>query len=208
MKKNLLITTALIAFAVMFITIAPAKATEFGIMGGLNMANMTGDFEDNKAMMTFGGGVFGRVSPSPQFTIQSELLYMQKGTKWEGAEGEDDEEMTLTYVEVPVLLMYNFPMPGPISPCVFAGPYFATLLSAKDKFEGEELDVKELFKDTDFGAVFGVGVDIKTGASGKFFFNGRYSLGLSNVNDFLPEEFSVKHGVMSVFAGYAISLGP
>ena len=204
MKKTLIISTVLIVCAVIFMNAAPAQATEFGITGGLNMANMSGDFENNKAMMTFGGGFFGRMSAGPQFTIHSEVLYMMKGTKWD----EGDEKLKLNYIEVPVLLMYNVPMTGPVSPCIFAGPYYATLVSAKSEFEGQELDMKEAFADNDFGVVVGAGVDIKMGPTGKIFLNGRYSLGLSNANDFLPDEVSVKHGVISLFAGFGVGVGP
>ena len=190
--------------AVLLLATPLVQATEFGVTGGLNMANMTGDYDDNKSMIAFGGGTYARLSLVPQFSIQAEVLYMQKGTKWD----DGDEKLTLSYLEVPVLLMFNVPTPGPVSPKFFAGPYFGYLLDAKDDFEGEELDVKEAFKDFDIGVVLGAGVDLKVGPSGKVFFNGRYSRGMSNVNDILPDMFSVKHGVLSFFVGYSMGVGP
>ena len=189
---------------VILLTAAFAQATEVGLTGGLNMANMTGDYDENKSMLAFGGGTYARLSLVPQFTIQAEVLYMQKGTKWD----EGDEKLTLTYLEVPVLLMFNFPTPGPVSPSVFAGPYLGYLLDAKSDFEGEEYDAKAAFKDFDFGVVLGAGIDLKVGPSGKVFFNGRYSRGLSNINDLPVDDFSLKNGVLSFFVGYSMGVGP
>ncbi len=192
-----------LVMAVLLVTAGVANSQELGFTGGLNLANQTGDWEDNKMMLAFGGGIFGRLSPAPQIAIQPEVLFMMKGTKWD----EGDEKFKLTYIDIPVLLMYQFPMEGSVTPSIFAGPYLGILLSAKDEFAGEEIDVKDVVKSTDFGLVFGAGVDIKAGDKGKFIVNGRYALGLSNANDFLPDELSYKNAVISFFVGYAFGLG-
>lgn len=174
--------------------------SSFGIKGGLNIANLSGDIEDNKALMAFGGGVFGQLTVSPTLIIQPEVLYMQKGTE-EDVDG--GEKLKLNYIEVPILVKYVFPTEGSFEPCVYAGPVISFLMSAKI---GDE-DIKDFVKSTDFGVAFGAGAEFAVGeGGGKFHFDGRYTLGLTNASDDDSDD-DVKNGVISVFVGYGFPLG-
>ncbi len=174
----------------------------FGLKGGLNLANFSGDIENNKSMVAFGGGVFGKITPSPTICIQPEVLFMQKGAE---DDVEGGEKLKLNYIEVPVLVKYMIPTEGNINPSIFAGPAVSFLMSAD---YGDE-DMKDYIKSVDFGLAFGAGADIAIGdGGGKVTFDGRYTLGLSNINDADDsDEISVKNGVITFMVGYAFPLG-
>lgn len=200
-----------LVLAVLFIIATTAQPAELGFTGGLNMANQTGDWTENKTLLTFGGGAFGSVPLAPQISVQAEVLYMMKGTKWDYEEDgiSIEEKFKLTYLEIPVLFKYEVPMEGSISPLFFAGPALGILLSAKVDVAGIELDVKDFTKGTDFGVVFGGGAAVKAGEKAKVMFAARYTLGLSNLNDDPDDpDFSFKNGVISVFGGFAFGFGP
>ncbi|MEW6412904.1 MAG: porin family protein [Candidatus Zixiibacteriota bacterium] len=195
-----------IVLAVILLTATFAQATELGFKAGLNMANLSGDIENNKTMTTFGGGVFARLSVARQFFVKPELLYVMKGTQADSDEVED--KLKFEYIEIPVLVGYQFPTPGPVSPSIFAGPSLGILMSANNEEEGEETDISDVVKSTDFGLVFGGGVDVAIGTGGKLTFDGRYTFGLSNLND--DEDFTqyeLKNRVFSFYVGYSFAIG-
>jgi hypothetical protein len=133
--------------------------------------------------------------------IQPEVLYAPFGARME--EGADWMEYRMDYLQVPVLVKVNV-MPGPISPCVYAGPYGAYLLSAKGVAEIDGVRSEESFKDelksTDFGLVFGGGVDFKM-AVVKLSVEVRYNLGLANLEKVEEPGFSVKNRSLMILAG-------
>ncbi len=174
----------------------------FGLKGGLNLANLSGDIENNKSMVAFGGGVFGKITPSPTICIQPEVLFMQMGTE---EDFDNGEKVKLNYIEIPVLIKYVFPTEGSFEPNIFAGPAVSFLMSAD---YGDE-DIKDYITSVDFGLAFGAGADIAIGdGGGKVTFDGRYTLGLTNINDDVDsDEFSIKNGVITFMVGYAFPLG-
>jgi len=112
---------------------------------------------------------------SKVFSLQPEILYVQKGTKVTitEEEGEMTGKLNVDYLEIPLLLNFSFAQEGSsFVPSVFAGPYVGVNTSAKIKssYGGESYseDFKDSVKDTDFGLAFGVGLGMKVG-SGKLF---------------------------------------
>jgi opacity protein-like surface antigen len=147
--------------------------------------------------VAFAGGLFAGIRVTPSFLIQPEVLYTQKGARYEVA-GEE-AVIKLDYVEVPVLLKGRFGSGG-VKPSVFAGPAMAIKVSGKSEFRGEEEDAEDV-KSTDFGVVFGAGLDFAVG-SGAFTIDARYTLGLTTFVD-VPDPDDVKNGVWTFSVGYA-----
>jgi hypothetical protein len=133
---------------------------------------------------------------TPNFLIQPEVLYTQKGAKYD--EGGAEATVKLDYVEVPVLFKGRFGSGG-VKPSVFAGPAVGFKVSAKTEFDGEEEDIEDV-KGTDFGIVFGAGLDLAAGP-GSFIIDARYTLGLTTLDD-SPDPGDVKNGVWSFSVGY------
>jgi hypothetical protein len=195
-------------FAILLLAITATAQVNFGIKAGANMAKITGDgwdtieaFMDTPIDDKFKFGMaFGLMAEMPLgeggFAIQPEVLYVMKGAKAEFPEAQAagyDITMKVKqdYVEVPVLIKYNVPTEGSISPCLFAGPVVA--FNAASKIEADNVPVEladeipdgdiENNKSVDFGITFGGGVGMVVGETGRLTFDLRYTLGLTEVFD-------------------------
>lgn len=207
--KRVVITifTILVVFTLSS-TWAFAQRLTAGLKAGMNIANIHGDdvedVWDSKIGICAGG--FITCSLSGLFAIQPELLFTMKGSKAE--EAGNKVTMKLNYLEIPVLVKLSIPTPGIVKPSLFVGPSLAIKLSAKAKVEfageSEEEDISEELKSTDFGLVFGGGIDFGLGR-GKLTVDGRYTLGLATTHE--PEEgeeeVDMKNGVISIMVGYS-----
>ena len=135
------------------------------------------------------------------FSIQPEILYVRQGARMEAL--PDWMEDRVDYIQVPVLLKIHV-IPGPISPMVYAGPYGAYLVSAKGVsfVDGvtESVDIKDQIKSTDYGVVFGGGIDFRLPVI-KLSAEVRYNLGLANVAKNPDPGMSVKTKSLMVLVG-------
>lgn len=200
MRKKFITMIIVVAFTLAFVSpIQAQKKTEIGVKGSLGLTTHTGDVSGIKSMLSFGAGGLFRFSLNPQFSIQPEVLLVLKGSQ---EKGDDGDKLNMVYIEVPALAMYRPPTEGKISPSFFAGPAIGLLVSAK--VGGE--DVKDEFNSVDFGLVLGAGVDFETGPKGKISFDGRYTMGVSNI---LKDsgDYSVKNGVFSLWVSYIFPIG-
>lgn len=179
---------------------AVARKTSFGITGGLSMGNWTGsDAEpaagESKKMRTgFAGGAFVNFPVGQSFAFQPQLLYVQKGVKFEAPGGKTTAKFD--YLEVPMLLKWVPVIDGKMQPTIFAGPYLGMLMSAKVG----TLDAKDSSKSTDFGITFGAGFGSKM-TSGELFFDVRLDLGMSKIDDGTPQA-NVKNSAFLAMLGY------
>ena len=208
MKKLLFVIAFCTIFAVT--SLAQVKISG-GVLGGLNLANVTVDPEpagvtfDNLTGFGFGGVLnFGF---SGGFAVKVEPMYLQKGNKYSGSGFEGKTKGA--YFEVPVLLIYSFGA-GEVQPYFLAGPSIGFVLSAKDEFTfggtTTETDIKDDIKSTDFGVIFGAGVSIPAG-NNSFFIEGRYSLGLSDINNVSGSTTKIKTTGIQIFAGITFPFG-
>ena len=164
-------------FAVALSGVSQAASPKFGVKGLVGISNLTGDIEGVKSMVGFGGGVLAQVPVGQgQFMVQPEAMVVMKGAKEDVS--SNAEKLKLTYIEIPVLLKYAPPMESSLKPSFFAGPALGILMSAK----AAGVDIKDFVKSTDFGIVFGAGIDLMAG-SNTVCIDARYNLGVSNVND-------------------------
>jgi len=220
---------------------------ELGVKGGLNLATMSGDltgwpktlreydwsgadYSDNygnssRSLARF--GLFATFHVNEAFAVQTECSYVQMGV--EGS-GEADiaagtlheiakitETVSLTYLEIPLLLKYKIPLQGSVQPAVFFGPALAIKTAATNETRIDvtfqtptdtallhgagEPDIDNA-KSTDFGLVLGGDVGIKIGQA-RLYVDARYTIGFSqqfedvspddvpdiNIADPWPDEF-------------------
>jgi len=140
----------------------------FGLKAGLNVAKLSDlqaveTIEDVKdeAKTGFVGGVHVKF-PLGALRLQLEGLYSVKGAKGTSTLASAHWETKLTYLEIPLLLKYEFPIPV-VSPFVYAGPSLGILLEAEEKNEvinNEWHDIKDGMEPTDWGLVVGGGAEI------------------------------------------------
>lgn len=182
-----------------------AEGINFGTKAGMNIANMHGDdIQGTQSKIGFCGGGFATFGLGDVFAIQPEILYTQKGYRWEqeymGAIFKDTG--MLYYIEIPMLSKIMIQVKGNVRPNLFIGPYFGTNLVAKRKIEviepPHEEDITN-FRDSEFGMVFGAGLDYIL-KKGKIGFEGRYTLGLTTTSEI---DRDIKNNVISFMLGYS-----
>lgn len=184
-----------------------AEGITFGIKAGINIANFHGDHPvGNISRIGFCGAGFVTVELTDIFVVQPEVLYTQKGEKWELIIGPQEYligTFKYDYIEFPLLFRLVSQLNGGIEPNFLAGPYFAINVNAKEKIEengiSTESNYDEFVKDTDFGIVLGGGVDFPL-KKGKIVLDGRYVVGLTTTSE---EQWDMKNNVISFMLGYS-----
>ncbi|MFQ6115252.1 MAG: porin family protein [bacterium] len=145
------------------------------------------------AVIDFGSSQF--------FNIRLEPMYLQKGAEKEINDlefGPIKSSLNLSYVELPVLLKLSFNKGG-INPYLVGGAAISYLLEAQEEFGDEYLefgfekkqDMKDEFKNLDYGFSYGGGLSIPIGNS-SLFAEGRYTEGLTNINDIVGSMVNIK----------------
>lgn len=200
--------TLLLAFLWMLIAWTPSLA-QWNIGGLLNLSatNVVVDPDPSSEEYTsrFGFGI-GGVLDRPltgQFDLHLEPMYLQKGTTIE--EDGEDIAFKFAYLELPVMVRYNFQTSGNTMPYAMAGPNLGYLLGAKYEVDGSEFDAKDQIKSVDFGIGIGGGAKIPKDNL-LFFGEARYVLGIANVNDDESDGTTVKHRGLQIVFGVTIPL--
>ena len=191
MKKSLL-TIVLIAFTAIGLT---AQAT-FGAKAGVNFSNLDEDEMDYESKTGYNVGLFVEFELSDTFMIQPELLFSTQGARLE--EGGAEFKINTTFINIPVLVKYK----AAESFYIEAGPQIGFLSKAEQEltYGGETYteDVKDDAKSTEFAFNLGISVDLME----ELFLGGRYTIGLSDLNDMSDDSTEIKSSNISLFVGY------
>lgn len=168
MGKTFLIFSIMMCFcfSVTLIGMAQDKPLKFGARGGLNLANISEDFEsvpidlDDTPIIadfkksnytTYGVGGFLEYWLSPAFAVQVNALYSLKGVKAktdfnlnfvdEGTtiyvNGDLNGTVKMAYFSLPVLAKFAFGDVSAARPYILGGPEVGFLLTAKAIMEAE-----------------------------------------------------------------------
>jgi hypothetical protein len=169
---------------------APAGELSFGAKAGFGLSNLTGTpgyWESYKDYKTgFNGGLVLLYEFSDQLALQPELLYSQRGVQSNLYEGIILVDVTASfdYVELPVLVRYQFPLQGKFKPHVFAGPSISYNLNSELEFKASVVsvsaDIGSVTQVSDFGLVAGGGFGYDTGR-GVVTLDARVYYGFTNV---------------------------
>ncbi len=187
MKKSVcsFIAVTLVALAM------PVHAQSFytGIAGGLNFADLKISFADptrtnhgTKSRSLFGVGGFFGISLNEYLSVQLEPMYVAKGGRYTEP---TIPEMKVRSSQLDLALVAKLGVGKEVRPFVVVGPFMSFLLDATTKIEfvGREWegDMTQVLKRKEFGFVFGGGVSFAI-LEGSAFIEGRYTLGLTNIN--------------------------
>ena len=181
-----------------------AQLFSLGLKGGACISSVVGaDAGSPQTNLGLAGGAYATVGILPWFTIQPEVLYVQKGWR-ESAEvlgATVESDFRINYLEVPVLA--RFSLGAVVKPYLAIGPYLATRLGTSAKFSAGGVSVEgsldELFKKSDAGMIIGAGVQTPV----KLSFEARYSYGLGTIDD-SGENLDIKNSALSLLIGYAL----
>ena len=130
---------------------------DFGIKGGINLANVTGiGGDNNRACVGYYAGGFARVTIADQLLLQPELLYSVKGYRLPAGQNNAEATVSFNYISIPLLAGYqpsgNF--------TVFLGPELGFMTSAKSKFGAGQNDIYSYFRHFDLGIDLGAAYSI------------------------------------------------
>jgi opacity protein-like surface antigen len=171
MKKIILTLGLVFAFG-----LTNAQETKFGIKGGLNNTNWTGDFDTDAKTSFYLGGLVD-ITVSEKFHVQPELLYSSEGAS---------DDLGVSYLRLPI--MAKFYVADGFS--LQAGPELAFKIGA------EEDAVDDSIKSLDYGLGVGAGYELTSG----LFFDLRYNLGLANISE--DDNFDIKNMGLQFGLGY------
>jgi len=175
LASNLLISLKIefMKVIILFLTVltasvsAMAQHAEFGIKGGLNLANIKDDAvntTDTRTGYHIGGLV--HIHLAPTWALQPELVYSLQGAEY------DDGRNRLNYINIPLLLQYMHNYGFRLQ----TGPQLGILTDATAKRNGVNVDIEEFIKNTDFSWAFGAGYLTRSRVG----IDVRYNLGISN----------------------------
>jgi hypothetical protein len=170
MKKLVLILFAGISFAT-----ANAQF-QFGVKAGANFTTLSDDQgNSDRTQFNFNAGVFAKMPIARFVSFQPELVYSGQGSRYDDGAGGIGAQH-LNYFNIPLLFKFAHR-----SGFFFeTGPQVGFLLSATQKDQGFNLDLKPYTNSADFSWVFGFGFKIPESPVGIDF---RYNVGISNINN-------------------------
>lgn len=201
-------TTAFAAVALgIALSAVPAQAQTIGFKLGASLSNFSADEGDWDRKTGFVGGGFIRFGMGA-FNLQPEILSVSKGA--ELSEGGETASISLEYIEIPVMLQVPLSLGG-LSPYIVGGPAIAFEIGCSFDTPQGDSDCDEdgddgSRKKTDFGVTAGAGLEFPLGP-GALSFEGRYTWGLTNLNDDANDSFEIKNRAAYLTAGYTIWLG-
>lgn len=176
------------------------------IKGGLAFSKLHNTEWESSTNIGFALGLSLNFRFSQSFSLQPEVLYLEKGSR-ERVPGLDEEiDLTMDYVEVPVLAKYHLPEFGIFRPHLYAGPYASFLIANNANVElpgNNDLTPDQLIqqaRDSDFGAVIGVGSNFDF-TFNTMSFDVRYSAGLTNAFDRTGQ--TIRNGSLIFMVGFS-----
>jgi hypothetical protein len=196
-----------LGLVVLFAASAVAQPVEYGFKAGPTFPSASfnpplGDNDyDRRLAAAFGG--FLVLPLNEQLAAQIEALYIAKGGNVQS--GDQEVKLRLDYFEVPVLARWTFNRSPARAWYVFGGPTFGIRTKARLEesvttvgfIYGAATDVGDDFSRFAMGLDLGGGVDLREW----FVIDGRYSWGLTDVNDHPDITSSLKTRAFTFMAG-------
>ena len=187
----------ILAAAALLMTTGAFAQLDWGIKGGLNLANLT-DNGDSKFKPSLYIGAFAEFEINEFFSVQPELMYSRQG--YFAKDGGNKLWWRMNYLNLPVIAKL-YVLEG-LS--IDLGPQFGYLLNAKAKVKQGGTTTTGKVKDTckDFDVSFVLGASYKI--TDQFDISARYLLGLTKTNDInLPgDDTKCKNSVIQIGVGY------
>lgn len=185
---------ALHGFLALFVvtSVMPVHAQNpyIGIVGGVNFADLSLEFVDKtitnyeiQSRTLFGvGGRFG-ISVNGYLSLHIEPMYLQKGGVYTRSPGPD---MRIQSNQLELPLLVKAAIGDKVRPYIMGGVFMSFVLNASIEIDmaGRTWggDLTQILKSTEYGAVFGAGISLPVW-KGLTFIEGRYALGLTNLNE-------------------------
>lgn len=220
MFRTISLRSTLLSFFLIYACLSGSFAQQRFSAGprlGLNMSNYWGRADNMSFKPGVVAGAFLMYSSLNHFGISADVLYSQRGTKF-----DDGRTYRFTqhvnYLEIPVVARYFLTLSGNFRPNVFVGPSLGVKLNAK-RTNGEIINGPNTavnadntgdFNSLDLGATGGFQLNWGVGNRQRFLLDARYTLGLANVQA-LPNLWGLNdnlhNSVITVTLGYGFGVG-
>jgi hypothetical protein len=214
--------TVAYAFALTLGLAAPTLQAQVSVgpMAGVAIYTFTGSGADivdpdlganfsKTSRVGFLAGGFAEFEFGEIFAVEPQLLWVQRGAKYEVdlSDGSGSGSLTfkLDYIQVPVLFKAEYRKAGQeFAPSLFAGPAVAFRTSCKLQVESGSGSLSDdcpanTVSGTAWSLIFGVGLEYS-----RFVFQARYDLGLSSVAQGSADDF--KNGGWGITLGYGFPI--
>lgn len=187
----------------------PDKQFTFGVRAGANVSKQysTDDFDDRDFRLGCQVGVTADVNIVRSFSINTGVIMIQKGWKWDYEDGRGKKEVTdnATYLEIPLLASYRIDLSDQAQFQLNVGPYFAFGIFGDQKVKnsfpnGDNYKISS-FEEYEGGKKFDCGLSIGAGFTFSNIFVGlNYERGLMNVSRNDNKKF--QNGSIALSLGY------
>jgi hypothetical protein len=217
-KQNLNFRNRLLAVGLLLILscVNPSFSQQRWSIGprvGANISNFTGDVNDNKWLPGWSVGGFIMYSSVNHFGISGDILYSQKGARFENAPygaSRADFTQRINYLEIPVLARYFLTLSGSFRPNFFIGPSVGLKLNAKRKKidqggnELPDVDVSDEFRQADLGLAGGFALNFEVAPGKRVLLDARYTYGLTDIT-VAPN--SLRNSAITLNLSYGFGVG-
>jgi hypothetical protein len=196
---------------------------QFSIKGGVNLVDFFGDDveEADRRPRLAGGAAVDLLALGP-LALAPEIYYAQKGAEQlqqRLAQGQS-ATVSLSYIEIPVLVRLNLPAGPRVRPYIAAGPVFgwqvdcsitanaqtgAAQPDCEDLLGGRQ-QLEEKLRSYEQGLMVGAGLAVRVlGGLGAITLDARYARGLTRLSD-EPGAPEIRNRALSVLLGYRFGL--
>lgn len=164
---------------------------QFGFTLGVNLATLEAGAAETSPRPLFSGGLVAQMDVGGPVSVQSQLLFDQKGATVEA--GDDAVRYGAGYVDLPILLRVEGPSLGSVTPYGLAGGFGGVKVSESQRAgsSGLSLDLEastSFFRRTNAGLVGGAGGAVPVGAGRRLHLVVQYSYGLLDVARSIDEQ--------------------
>ena len=165
-------------FIVLLCSFLRVSAQDFdaGLRIGISGSQVNGDRLSGFDKVGLLGGAYVNRQLSERFTIQMEMVFIQKGSRKPTDDFNTYYRMRLHYIEVPLMLQYHTSKKFAIT----AGPSFGTLIFSEEDDQFGVYQNALPFKKVEFSANFGLLYHLDEHWS----FDGRYSQSVTTIRPF------------------------
>lgn len=212
MKNNHLFRLMAATFGLLLLTSAAYSQAGFGAKVGYIYSNVNVDVSefdvDTEGKSDLSLGLFFELPLAQNFIIQPEFTYLGRGFKIAGNSLVSDGTYNVAYVDVGAMAKLRFG--DGIGFYIGAGPYWSYAVSGQIKNDQNEIDIDfdaDGYKRTDFTLGTALGLEFGSRDALRFFVDGRYLIGLNDLDDNDPVTFSRRNRVFGVNGGVIVPLG-
>lgn len=160
----------------------------FGARLGIDFSRLNGDISSSSSRtgLIMGAVVGIRISESTPICIESGLYYTERGAQRK-LENNNKERISLSYLELPILIKYGFDLGNEMAILPYVGPYFSLGVGGRIKDNTSNVySFSDVFNRPDMGMKFGCGFEYN-----HLYLEMGYQLGIANI---AQESLSTIHG--------------